>query len=332
MPEAAGTKAHSTTTPPADPGPDRSGLRLGLFVAGLVFALIGGFGIGKLTADGTQPADAASAGGGMAMNTADPNANHAHAPGTAQHDHGSSGMTAMAGAELGGLSLSGSGYTLVPAATEFTAGKTADFRFTVQGPDRQPVKQFAVVHEKQLHLIVARRDLSGYQHLHPTMAADGTWSIPLTLGAVGMWRAFADFTLVDGAGAQIAATLGTDLVVAGDYRPVALPAPAREASTAGFTVTYEGTPTVGATQPLQFRVFRDGNPVTDLEPYLGAYGHLVVLRQGDLGYLHVHPDEQRVPGTVKFWVAAPSPGNYRGFFDFQVAGTVHTAEFTLTVT
>jgi hypothetical protein len=300
-------------------------------VAGLVFALIGGFGIGKLTTGGAQPADGSSAAGGMAMNTADPNANHAHAPGTAAHDHGSSGMTAMAGAELGGLSLSAGGYTLVPASTAFTAGRAADFRFTVEGPDRQPVKRFAVVHEKQLHLIVARRDLSGYQHLHPTMAADGTWSIPLTLGAPGLWRAFADFTLVDSAGAQIAATLGTDLVAAGDYQPVALPAAAREATTDGFTVTYEGTPTVGATQPLQFRVFRDGNPVTDLEPYLGAYGHLVVLRAGDLGYLHVHPDEQRVPGTVKFWLAAPSRGDYRAFFDFQVAGQVHTAEFTLRV-
>ncbi|GIF65710.1 hypothetical protein Ais01nite_37450 [Asanoa ishikariensis] len=327
MPEAARTKTR--VTPPATDGPDRSGLRLGLFVAGLVFALVGGFGLGKLTG-GEKPADGASAAGGMAMPSTDP-ANHAHAPGTAEHDHGSSGMTATAGADLGGLSLSGSGYTLVPAATDFTAGKKADLRFTVRGPDRQPVKQFAVVHEKQMHLVVARRDLSGYQHLHPTMAADGTWSIPLTLGQPGLWRAFADFTLVDAAGAQIAATLGTDLVVAGDYAPKPLPAPAREATTGEFTVTYEGTPTVGATQPLQFRVFRDGNPVADLEPYLGSYGHLVVLRQGDVGYLHVHPDEQRTPGTVKFWLAAPSPGSYRAFFDFQVAGKVHTAEFTVRV-
>ncbi|SNT65347.1 hypothetical protein SAMN05421812_1224 [Asanoa hainanensis] len=327
MPEAAGTKTR--VTPPATDGPDRSGLRLGLFVAGLVFALVGGFGLGKLTG-GEKPADGASAAAGMVMPSAGAT-NHAHAPGTAEHDHGSSGMTATAGAELGGLSLSGSGYTLVPEGTDFAAGKPVDFRFSVRGPDRQPVKQFAVVHEKQLHLVVARRDLSGYQHLHPTMAPDGTWSIPLTLGQPGLWRAFADFTLVDSAGAQIAATLGTDLVVAGDYAPKPLPAPARQATAGGFTVTYEGTPTVGATQPLQFQVSRDGKPVTDLEPYLGSYGHLVVLRQGDVGYLHVHPDEQRTPGTVKFWLAAPSPGTYRAFFDFQVAGQVHTAEFTVRV-
>ncbi|HEV7709054.1 MAG TPA: hypothetical protein VGP16_12730 [Asanoa sp.] len=329
MPETAPTKTRGAPMPPPTDGPDRSGLRVGLFVAGLVFALVGGFGLGKLTSDGAAPADGASAaGGGMTM---DP-ANHTHAPGTAPHDHSATGgMTATAGADLGGLSLSASGYTLVPAGTDFAAGKAADFRFTVQGPDRQPVKQFAVVHEKQLHLVVARRDLSGYQHLHPTMASDGTWSIPLTLGAPGLWRAFADFTVVDPTGAQIAATLGTDLVVAGDYAPVALPVAAREATAGEFTVTFEGTPTVGATQPLQFRVFRDGTPVSGLEPYLGSYGHLVVLRQGDLGYLHVHPDEQRVPGTVKFWLAAPSPGVYRAFFDFQVAGTVHTAQFTVKV-
>jgi hypothetical protein len=326
MPEATRTKPRVTAPPETG-----SGLRLGLFVAGLVFALVGGFGVGRLTSGGGGPGggDAAAAPSAAAGTAAD--GTHAHAPGTAEHAHGASGMTAVAGAELGGLSLSGSGYTLVPAGTAFAAGRTADFRFTVRGPDRQPVTRFAVVHEKPLHLIVARRDLSGYQHLHPTMAADGTWSVPLTLGAPGVWRAFADFTLVDSAGAQIAATLGTDLTVAGDYTPAALPAPAREASTGGFTVTYEGTPSVGATQPVQFRVFRAGNPVTDLEPYLGSYGHLVVLRQGDLGYLHVHPDEQRVPGTVKFWLAAPSPGTYRAFFDFQVAGQVHTAAFTMTV-
>jgi len=302
---------------------------MGLIVAGIVFALVGGFGLGRLGSGAETPADGASAAGGA---TADANANHTHAPGTQPHDHGStSGGAATVGGDVGGLSLSAGGYTLVPKTTTFTAGRQAEFRFTVQGPDRQPVTRFAVVHEKPMHMIVARRDLSGYQHLHPTMAADGTWSVPLTLPAAGIWRAYADFTLVDATGGQLAATLGTDLVVAGDYTPTPLPAPAREAAVDGFTVTYEGTPNPGATQPVQFRVFRDGTPVADLEPYLGALGHLVVLREGDLGYIHVHPDEQRTAGMVKFWLAAPSPGTYRAFFDFQVGGVVRTAQFTMVV-
>ena len=68
-----------------------------------------------------------------------------------------------------------------------------------------------------------------------------------------------------------------------------------------------------------------------LEPYLGAYGHLVMVRQGDLGYVHIHPEAQLVEGKVKFWLTAPSPGAYRMFFDFQVAGRVHTAAWTVTV-
>jgi hypothetical protein len=56
-----------------------------------------------------------------------------------------------------------------------------------------------------------------------------------------------------------------------------------------------------------------------------------VVREGDLGYVHVHPEAELVDGAVKFWLTAPSAGRYRGFFDFQVAGEVHTAEYTLDV-
>jgi hypothetical protein len=81
-----------------------------------------------------------------------------------------------------------------------------------------------------------------------------------------------------------------------------------------------------------FRVSRTGAPgPSQLERYLGAYGHLVVVREGDLGYVHVHPEAELVDGAVKFWLTAPSAGRYRGFFDFQVAGEVHTAEYTLDV-
>jgi hypothetical protein len=100
----------------------------------------------------------------------------------------------------------------------------------------------------------------------------------------------------------------------------------------GFSVTLEGTAQVNATQPLSVRVFAAGAPVTDLERYLGAYGHLVVIREGDLGFLHVHPEDQLVGGAVKFWLAAPSPGRYRMYFEFQKSGAVHRAEFTMEVT
>jgi hypothetical protein len=75
------------------------------------------------------------------------------------------------------------------------------------------------------------------------------------------------------------------------------------------------------------RYGRRGN----LERYLGAYGHLVALREGDLGYVHVHPEDQLFRGAAKFWLAAPSPGRYRMFFDFQVGGKARTATYTIVV-
>jgi hypothetical protein len=80
-------------------------------------------------------------------------------------------------------------------------------------------------------------------------------------------------------------------------------------------------------------VSREGRPVTDLEPYLGAYGHLVALRAGDLAYLHVHPlgeprDGETRPGPdVPFLASVPSDGQYWLYLDFKHAGVVRTAEF-----
>jgi hypothetical protein len=70
-------------------------------------------------------------------------------------------------------------------------------------------------------------------------------------------------------------------------------------------------------------VTRDGRPVV-VEPYLGARGHLVALRDGDLAFLHVHPD----PGRLRFMAAFPTAGRYRLFLQFRAEGRVHTAEFT----
>ncbi|MEV6928202.1 hypothetical protein AB0M46_27440 [Dactylosporangium sp. NPDC051485] len=281
----------------------------GPFVAaGLVAALLLGFGIARSTDARTETAAPAA--------TAIPS-----------HSHGGA-----ASSDLGGFSLSAGGFTLVPAQPPtFAAGTEQQFAFKILGPDRKPATRYVLNHEKNLHFIAVRHDLSGFQHLHPTMAPDGTWTTPLTLPTPGIWRLYADFITLDATGQQVPLTLAVDATVAGSYSPVALPTPSRTVEAGAFTVTLEGTPQVNATQPLSFRVFAGGAPVTDLERYLAAYGHLVVVRDGDLGYLHVHPEDQLVGGAVKFWLSAPSPGRYRMYFEFQKAGQVHRAEFTVDV-
>lgn len=226
-----------------------------------------------------------------------------------------------------GLMVSQDGYTLRPAATTLPAGNRA-FSFTVLGPDGDPVRAYTPTHDKDLHLIVVRRDLTSFQHLHPALGADGTWRVPLALPDPGAYRAFADFA--PKARGEDALTLGVDLFVAGSYQPEAVPAQSRTAQVDGYTVTLDGELKPGTSSPVTLTLSKSGKPVTDLEPYLGAYGHLVTLRAGDLAYLHVHPDAE--PGdsgpTIKFFAEVPSAGTYRLFLDFRHDGVVRTAAFT----
>jgi len=177
-----------------------------------------------------------------------------------------------------------------------------------------------------LHLIVLRTDLTGYQHLHPEMDSGGVWSVPLTLPAPGSWRIFADFSTIASDGHRIDDTASAQLSVAGSYDPVALPPPASSFDVDGVGVTMDGALRAGGTVPLLVRT-----SVGPLERYLGAFGHLVVVRADDLSYVHVHPEEQLYRGAVRFWVTVPGPGRYRAFFDFSVGGVVRTARFTLAV-
>ncbi|GAA0535185.1 hypothetical protein GCM10010172_15410 [Paractinoplanes ferrugineus] len=314
---------------------DKAGFRLAAFGAFLIVVLFAGYGIGRLnnsTTSASAPPMSGVAGTtgtsmpGMAMDESRP---HSHNTDGTVTQGGAAPTTAM-GAAVGGLSLSSGGLTLVPTTTTFTAGQKQRLSFRIVGAGGAPVTTYAIVHEKLLHLIVIRRDLSGFQHLHPSMAADGTWGIDLTLAQPGIYRMIADFTAVVG-GTQIATTLGSDLTVAGNYLPIALPAPVKAVAADGFAVGYEGEPSTKSTQPMLFGVAGPDRKPAVLEPYLGAFGHLVVLRAGDLAYVHVHPEAQPVDGKVKFWLSVPSGGTYRMFFDFQVAGQVHTAAWTVEV-
>ncbi|GID96130.1 hypothetical protein ACFQFC_20655 [Amorphoplanes digitatis] len=327
---------------PREPRSERVAFRLAAFGALLVVVLFAGYGIGRLNnsveraAAAPVPVPAATAGHG---HDAAPPAAAGPTPhddtGAPPHVHNADGtVTDVAGGAptaeaVGGLAVTASGLTLTPATTAFQAGRRQPFRFRIVAAGA-PVTTYAVVHDKALHLVVVRRDLSGFQHLHPAMAPDGTWSIDLTLAAPGSYRAIADFTAIVG-GRQTPVTLGVDLTVAGNFTPVALPAPATRATTDGFTISYAGQPQTGVTQPLLMTVTGPGGGAAALEPYLGAFGHLVVFREGDVGYVHVHPEPRLVDGAVRFWLTAPGPGRYRMFFDFQVAGRVHTAAFTTVV-
>ncbi|WP_406864353.1 hypothetical protein ABZO31_29490 [Streptomyces sp. HUAS MG47] len=250
------------------------------------------------------------------------------------HDHGAhAAHGGHGGARPGGLSVSEHGYALELDATILAAG-VQPISFKVTGPDGQAVTEFVPEHEKELHFIAVRRDTAGFQHVHPVRDEKGTWSTELTLEP-GDWRFYAD---IHPAGHDGTLTLGIDAAVAGPYDPRPLPEASRLARIGEYTVALDGDLVPGEASELTLTVGRNGHPVTDLQPYLAAYGHLVALRVGDLGYLHVHPEGEpgdgvTAPGPdIAFMAVAPSAGTYRLFLDFQHEGVVRTAEFTVRTT
>lgn len=241
------------------------------------------------------------------------------------------GMSEASDKVPGGLQVAQNGYRLALDESRMQPDDQATVSFQVLGPDGEPLTDYETLHDKKMHFIVAKRDLSGFQHVHPTLDESGTWTTKLSLEA-GQWRTFADF---DPAGKDPQLTLGADLTVAGDFTPKPLPKPSPTDTVGDYTVTLDGAAKAGGDSKLTLTVEKDGKPVTDLQPYLAAYGHLVALREGDLAYLHVHPDGEPGDGKtepgpgITFYATFPSEGSYRLYLDFKHGDVVRTAEFTV---
>jgi len=227
--------------------------------------------------------------------------------------------------------LSQNDYTFSLADSEVNPGRQVPVAFTINGPDGAPVTAYDEAHGKQLHLIAVRHDFRGFQHVHPVLGVAGVWSIDLDLDP-DRWRLFADFAAT---GAE-PVTLAADLSVTGTVSPHAPPPESRTSEIDGYTVGLAGDLVPGTHASLTLNVSRGGREDVDLQPYLGAYGHLVALRADDLAYLHVHPDGAPGDGitpagpNIVFHAAAPSAGTYHLYLDFRHGGVVRTAWFTVT--
>ncbi len=204
-----------------------------------------------------------------------------------------------------GLAVEQDGYRLLHERDTFTAGQVTNYDFRIVGPDGETVRDFDVEHERRLHLIVVGRWANApFLHLHPRQRADGSWTVPLTLPVNGSFRAFADFT-TDGE----RRTLAIDLHASGGPPPAAV-------------ASWDSSYVVGLREDgdrLVFDIEGDTGPV-ETQPYLGAGGHLVVLREGDLAYIHAHAEEDELAFDVPF----PSEGRYRLYLQFKVGGIVET--------
>jgi hypothetical protein len=227
------------------------------------------------------------------------------------------------------------------------AGEPVPLRFRVESPAGEPVTSFEVVHEKLLHLILVSDDLAWFAHEHPSIQPDCSFVLAQTFPHAGGYTLFHDFT-PPRVGMQV---VPVELQVEGEPPapdPVPLEAGARTREVDGYRVSLQApAPLLSlVTAELVFRLERDGQPVTDLQPYLGTLGHLIVISSDRKHFVHSHPlpppaAAGEAPGatpatpaagpTVRFSALFPGPGRYKAWGQFQHEGRVITADFVLDV-
>jgi hypothetical protein len=223
-------------------------------------------------------------------------------------------------------------------------GRPVRLAFTVRNPDtRATVRSFATVHEKQFHLFVVSHDLAYYDHVHPDMQPDGTWTIDVTVPRAGHYKLFSDFLPLGGTPQVVPHLLVAG--AAGDLEAARAQLPSGDAlrKTAGsMTISLTLPPdglVAGRDETLLYHVVdaKTGQPVANLEPYLAAFGHTLVLSEDTMEYVHAHPVEQ-VPEKIEtaaggpdltFKALLPKAGRYRLWTQLKWGGVVTTVNFTV---
>ncbi len=252
-------------------------------------------------------------------------------------------------------------FRTVPALVKARQKTTLRFRILHPGTGEQ-IRKFEVVHERQYHLFVISQDMEYFQHIHPEEMPDGTWTIDVTLPKAGYYKVLSDFMPTGGASQFIARPLVTS-GYAGDLAadsahliPDTVPMKTVDDITA--TVDYDpATFQTGLYGHLNFHLTdkNTGRPVTDLQTYLGAFGHTLIMSEDMVDYVHSHPldilakpdddggppvflippgaDLEKLRGgpDVTFEGLMPKPGRYRAWTQFRRHDKIYTFAFTFEV-
>lgn len=211
----------------------------------------------------------------------------------------------------------------------------ARLRIAVKHPARNTlVRRFSIVHERPMHLFVVGEGLEFFAHEHPVQQADGIFMLDLALPRAGVYMAIAEF-LPEGGTPQ---TFQQAFTTGSAFARPANPAIDVEPKTVdGMRVTLDASKVkAGDTKPLTFRIedAATGAPATDLEPYLGARAHLLVVSADLTEAIHGHPVEASPVGqgaALSFAPLVPRPGVYKVWIQFQRGGKVSTAAFVIAV-
>lgn len=206
--------------------------------------------------------------------------------------------------------------------------------FTVLDEQGNRVENFDLNHEKKMHLIIVSKDLAYFNHIHPEYKVDGEFEIATTFPAGGDYKLVADFI----PSGKSAATRTTWVNVQGKAAPEVsiTPDSKLDKTVDGYSVSLSAdTWTAGKELMLNFHIKEAATdkPVADLEPYLGAVGHVVIMSEDTEQYLHVHPMDESAKGPdAQFMTTFPKAGVYKIWGQFQHRGKVFVVPFVVQVT
>jgi hypothetical protein len=211
-------------------------------------------------------------------------------------------------------------------------GGSATIGLNFSTADGRSAHEFAIVHERELHLIVVERQFRHFAHVHPARQPSGSFVVDVQFPVRGEYMLFADFVPVGG-GPQLLQRL---LVTPGAPDvPASHPTnPLNDLTSSqlqiGITVEElrAGTPAL-----LTFAVAdaETHAPIADLEPYLGAPAHLFITSEDFQDTAHSHPLEQSLGPNVRFLVRFATQGRYRAWLQTQYRGEVITTAWRFDV-
>jgi hypothetical protein len=229
--------------------------------------------------------------------------------------------------------------SLRTSPTLIKAGQTFRLAFNIRHPKSgATVKDFHIVHEMPFHLFIVSQDLKYFAHMHPRQQGDGSFDIETSVPKPGAYFVYSDVFPVGGVpqvafGNLLTAGYRDDLFSA---RPVIKPDKVltRELKSTRFALSLEPRePVAGKKLTLTYQITdsKTGEPVRDLEPYLGAWGHTLILSEDARDYVHSHPTQSMRNSEVSFEAFVPRSGRYRLWSQFQRHGKVITVPFTIEV-
>ncbi len=253
----------------------------------------------------------------------------------AGHAHGSMAMPEMA--------LSDKVDAHVEQVGPVAAGQpgTLTFAFHRKEP-HGAITDFEVAHEKKLHVFVVSEDLSFFAHVHPELvdAAKGAWRLVQTFPAPGRYRVYADFKSIS-AGPVVTMSVFDVVGAQPETKPLVVDTAATATKSFGdlsVTLTTSPSPVAAGDVTLSYLI-KDaaGQDVTDLEPYLGAFGHLFILNEDRVTMAHAHPEDAAASAdlrggpTVAFHAKLSKAGRYKLWAEFKRSGAVVTTDWVVQV-